>query len=204
MTDSKIKDRSDQEWIWALKAREPQVIEDLWEVLFEYGSYYAFYYNVGEDVGRDAAVEAYQRILKRGLQQYRFQCTFRGYCRVIVVHEVQRLLDPQEKDPVELNEEMIGEEAPSLRRTPSLEVLKRLQPCLDALKDREERVIVLRYFQEADPDKVAQILDITRNYVNVIAYRARRKLRDCLVSRGYKTAADLLTVIRSDLEGHIE
>jgi RNA polymerase sigma factor (sigma-70 family) len=63
---------------------------------------------------------------------------------------------------------------------------------LAQLKAREEKVITLRYFQEADPDQVARHLGITRNYVNVIAYRARRKLRDCLKRRGYEKATDVL------------
>lgn len=192
MKNHKIQARSDQEWIRALKAREPEAIEDLWALLFNYGSYYARYYRIGEDLGRDGAVAAYQRILKRGLQQYAFRCTFRGYCRVIVVNEVRRLLNPQEKDPVELDEEVVGNEAPSLPRASRSEVLQRLEPCLEQLKAQEEKVITLRYFQEADPDRVARHLGITRNYVNVIAYRARRKLRDCLKRRGYKTVTDVL------------
>jgi len=192
MKNHEIQARSDQEWIRALKAREPEALKDLWALLFNYGSYYAYHYGVSEDVGRDAAVEAYQRVLKRGLQQYAFRCTFRGYCRVIVVNEVRRLLNPQEKDPVELDEEVVGNEAPSLPRASRSEVLQRLEPCLEQLKAQEEKVITLRYFQEVDPDRVASHLGITRNYVNVIAYRARRKLRDCLKRRGYKTVTDVL------------
>jgi RNA polymerase sigma factor (sigma-70 family) len=192
MANHKIQDRSDQEWIRALKARDPEAVEDLWALLFNYGSYYAYHYGVSEDVGRDGAVAAYQRILKRGLQQYAFRCTFKGYCRVIAANEVRRLLDPQEKDPVELNEEIVGNEPPSLPRASSSSVLRRLQPCFEQLKAQEEKVITLRYFQEANPDQVARHLGITRNYVNVIAYRARRKLRDCLKRRGYKTVADVL------------
>jgi RNA polymerase sigma factor (sigma-70 family) len=192
MKNRQIQDRSDQEWIRALKARDPEAVEDLWALLFDYGSYYAYYYGTSKDVGRDAAVEAYQRILKRGLQQYAFRCTFKGYCRVIVLNEVRRLLDPQEKDPVELDEEIVGSEALSFPRASSLEVLQRLQPCFEQLKAKEERVITLRYFQESDPDEVARHLGITRNHVNVIAYRARRKLKDCLQRRGYETAADVL------------
>lgn len=186
------KDRSDQEWIRDLKAQEPEAIADLWALLFNYGSYYAYYYNVGKDVGRNAAVEAYQRVLKRGLRQYAFRCSFKGYCRVIVINEVRRQLDPEEKDPVELDEELVGSEAPALPRASSLEVMQRLQPCLDQLKTREEQVITLRYIQEADPDQVARHLGISRNYVNVIAFRARSKLRDCLKRRGYETSSDVL------------
>jgi RNA polymerase sigma factor (sigma-70 family) len=187
-----IEERSDQEWIRALKAGKTEAVQDLWLLLFKYGCYYANYYQVSEDVGRDAAVESYQRVLKRGLEQYAFRCTFKGYCRVIVLNEVRRLLDPEEKDPLELDMEIVGSEAPPLPRAPTSEVMQRLKPCFSKLKTKEKEVINLRYLQELSPEKVAKQLGITRNYVNVLAYRARQKMLDCLKLRGYETLYDLL------------
>jgi DNA-directed RNA polymerase specialized sigma24 family protein len=66
-----------------------------------------------------------------------------------------------------------------------------LQPCLDRLASREHEVIDHLYFEERSPQATADCLDISRNYVNVIAWRARRKLLRCLKRLGYHTAEDV-------------
>jgi RNA polymerase sigma factor (sigma-70 family) len=71
-------------------------------------------------------------------------------------------------------------------------IQKQLQPCLDKLPGREWQILKDIYFNHLEPEAVAKRMGIQRNYVNQLAYRARRKLRDCLEALGYHSANDFL------------
>lgn len=192
-----MKERTDQEWVRLLKQDDRGAVHDLWELLFAYASKLESRYRNLDDPAslvRDAAVQAYRRIRTRGLHQFRFECTFRGYCRVIVVREVLRLARKQLKHQshhAELGDvEMIPDEKAQLASDAS-QVRAHLEPCLDRLTSREREMIDLLYLKENRPQDVADRLAISRNYVNVIAWRARRKLRRCLEERGYFSAGDV-------------
>jgi len=179
-----MPERTDQEWIRLLKQDDPQAVLDLWTLLLAYGRALD-----PDDPGRDAAVQAYWRIKTRGLTQFRFECSFRGYCRRIVTNEVYRR---HKKQPplLELDEELAGEPDPD----PPVDVARlraRLQPCLDQLSAREREIVNLRYSQDQNPEEIAARLGISRNNVNVIAHRAHGKLRRCLEGRGYRTADEV-------------
>jgi len=188
-----MEERTDQEWTRLLKQDDPQAIHDLWKSLFMYGTIAESRYCPTDEVGRDAAVEAYRRIMTRGIYQFRYEGSFLGFCRVIVIHELLRLLRKRGRQlqTEELIEDLHGEIDKRLPTDPR-QVRERLQPCLDQLTPREREVIDLRYFKDHDPAATADLLGITRNYVNVIAHRARLKLQDCLKDQGYLSPADLL------------
>ena len=189
-----MKERTDQEWIRLLKQNDQRTVFDLWEMLFTYGITLARRHRRDDDVGHDAAIEAYRRVRARGVYQFRFECSFRGYCRIIVLNEVRRLMGKQALPATELNEETVGQITAPRPVNPG-ELLARLQPCLAQLTSQEREVIVLRYSEGQDPETIAGRLGISRNYVNVIAHRARRKLRQCLEERGYESAKDVLSVV---------
>ena len=185
-----MKELTDQEWTRRLKQDEPQAVQALWELLFAYGVTLARRDRLDDDIGHDAATEAYNRMRRRGVHLFRFECSFHGYCRKFVVNEVYRLMRKRRLTTVELDEEIIGEEDVLPPADPkSIRAL--IQPCLDRLDPREKDVIELRYYKEHSPARVAERMGITRNYVNVIAKRARDKLRKCLKERGYYSSMDM-------------
>ena len=177
-----MPERTDQEWIRLLKQDDPQAVLDLWALLLSFGHALD-----PDDPGRDAAVQAYWRVRTRGLTQFRFECSFRGYCRRIVTNEVRRRYKKQ-PPLVELDDDLVGKPDPD----PPIDIARlraRLQPCLDQLASRERDIVNLRYSQEQDPEQIATRLGIARG--NVIAHRARSKLRRCLQGRGYRTADEV-------------
>jgi RNA polymerase sigma factor (sigma-70 family) len=182
---------TDQEWIRRLKQDDPQAIQALWELLFTYAVNQARRYRQDEDLGRDAAVEAYSRVRKRGVHQFRFKCSFRGYCSRILANEMLRQMNKPSPSEIELDEELVGtQESPPRIDLKKVRALLRL--CLKRLNHREREVCDLRYKELQAPETIAARLGISRNYVNVIAYRARAKLRQCLEERGYYSSADVL------------
>ena len=191
-----MKERTDQEWVRQLKQNNPDCIKALWEMLFQFADRAAKQRQAPPDMAHDAAIAAYNRIRQRGINQYKYACPFPGYCRVIVVRELLRLyrtIPPPTSEISEENVAVIGQIDPS----PSIalgDVQKRLQPCIDKLPQNIRNVIELLYYKNFDPERAAQELNIRRNYVNQLAHRARKQLRNCLEGLGYLTAGDVFSL----------
>jgi RNA polymerase sigma factor (sigma-70 family) len=161
-------------------------------MLFTYAHNLALRRHQGDDVARDAATAAYERIRSRGVYQFRFECPFRGYCLKIVSNEMYRLQGKRRLLTVELNEEIVGAQDVPLPPANPKDIRALLQPCLDRLNSRDQKAIELLYYEGQNPEAVAERLGTSRNNVNQIAYRARRKLLQCLEERGYHSSTDIL------------
>ena len=195
-----MPERTDQEWIHQLKQNDPQARDDLWQFLFTAGIKLGKIYNMIE-AGRDAPVGAYQRIMQRGLSQYRFKGSFLGYCRVILVNEFRN----RQRDLLNLEKQVLDKDVDELEfsgdedddlldtalRIDDTALLARLQPCLDQLDARERDLLNSRYLENQTPQAVADRLGITRNHINVIVHRACLEVRKCLQERGYLTINDI-------------
>ena len=108
-----------------------------------------------------------------------------------LANELLRLMSNPLPLEVELDEELVStQESPPRIDLKKVRALLRL--CLKRLTHRERQVCDLRYKESQAPETIAALLGISRNYVNVIAYRARAKLRQCLEERGYHSSADVL------------
>lgn len=187
---------SDQDLIQGLKQDDPDSNESLWRMLFKMASAFARYRNIDEDLARDSVVEAYSRIINKGIYQYKFECPFTGYCRRILVNEIYRLLKAGGKEPFadELGDELGSDPGmEDLAPRTSWDVIQqRIQRCMDKLPDQEREVLKLLYFEGLSPQQGAERLRVTRNNVNQLAYRGRKKMKECLSSNGFHTEGDVL------------
>jgi RNA polymerase sigma factor (sigma-70 family) len=191
-----MQERSDQDWIRLIKNGDPQAIEDLCLVLMQYAKT-AVRYRCGDldqvtqdQLAQDAAVQAWRRIASRGVYQFQYRCSFRGYCKKIIANEVLRALHPILRQPTSVDEEVL-ERVAAEPQPDERAIMERLRPCLELLSRREREAFEL-YAQQFEPEEAAQRLNISRNNYNVIAHRCRRKLRHCLEKHGYHTAGDLM------------
>ena len=189
---------SDVEWIQQLKQDTPEAKNELWMGLFKRAIAYARFRQIDNDLARDAAVEAYLRIMNKGIYQFRFQSPFCGYCRRILVNEINRSLKRAGRQPFTEefgdgpeNDLGVEDEAPP---APWEEIQKRIQKCIDNLPTQLREVINMLYFKGLGPEQTADELGITRNYVNVLAHRGRINLRICFKNSGFDTEGDLLSL----------
>ncbi len=182
-----MKKRTNAEWVRALASRDPQAEQELWEVVYRFGILAARYYGQRDDLGQEAAMEGYLEITSTGIYQFKDRGPFEGYCRIIVINKMRDRL-PRAHDPDPLSDDA---PAPDPQTDPQ-DILGKLRPCLKELSTLEQRVIDLVHLHEQDPETVAGQLNITRNYVNVTAYRARKKLKECLNRLGYENSTDML------------
>lgn len=119
-----------------------------------------------------------------------------GTCRQMVIDQRRtqqrrtRILDTFRADlPVGSDEsglrvfETAGA-AESDRRLGSLE--PRLQPCLEALPERERSVLLLTFYAERPAKEIAEQFAISEGNVRVIRHRGLTRLRDC-ISREART-----------------
>ena len=186
-------ERTDQEWIHQIKQEDQDAMTELWTKLFTWGHQITKRYQQDEELGRNAAVAAFWRIRERGVYQYSFRGPFLGFCRRILVNEANRRMKPTPHlDEIE-KAHNIGEFDPE-SKVDQATVQARLKPCLEELKAREQEILTLLYIHEKTPQDAADELGIARNNTNVIAYRARQKLHNCLKKQGYQSSADLLSL----------
>ncbi|MFC0308686.1 sigma-70 family RNA polymerase sigma factor [Gallibacterium trehalosifermentans] len=59
-----------------------------------------------------------------------------------------------------------------------------LQCCLERLPQQQARVFMMREFMEFSSDEICFHEEISTSNLNVLLYRARLKLQDCLVKKG--------------------
>ncbi len=59
----------------------------------------------------------------------------------------------------------------------------RLRACVDRLCDTQKAVVTLRLLEERRGEDVAEVLGISRGYVDVLLHRAKASLRVCMTER---------------------
>jgi RNA polymerase sigma factor (sigma-70 family) len=187
--------QTDQDRVRSLKQDDPQAVKQLWELLYIRGKNLARRYRQEPDMGSEAAIAAYLRIRTRGVYQFRFACPFEAYCQTILVREMLRLIkknSPHGMTEEEWQHKMLGALAELPTFVDAAALGRLLKPCLEQLSVRAQKVLALRYEEEQEPQVVADDLGLKRNYVNQIAFTARRRVRDCLQRRGYQSINDML------------
>lgn len=192
-----MTERSDQEWVRQLKQEDPQAIQDLWILVFTVASSEARYRYRGadpEDMAHQAAINAYQKLRRSGIHSFRFDCSFRWFCKVVVIRELYRLMGKNQQDTAELDEGAVGADGVPRVLADAERIRARLQSCIDELPDRKQQVIKLLYGEDKSPQTVAELLGIERNNVNKLAHDARIKLRECLGRQGFDSSDDVLTL----------
>lgn len=192
---------TDPEWVRQLKQENEQALQTLWELLYRTAIKLGWRYNCSEQDATDVALSAYDKVLTSGLNQFRFESKFTTFCYTIVVREMSK---KAKKLSLRDSRELSIDGNPYLEYTLSTPerspianitvVHDRLAQCLQRLKEIEQQVINHIYLAGQTPEQVAQELQMTRNYVNVVAHRARLKLHHCLVSLGYHTVSEVLSL----------
>ncbi len=133
----------------------------------------------------DATSEAFMRS-HRSLDSYDSAQSFRTWLLSIAAHHCidqlrrrsteQRIFDPSEFDP-----EQHSTPSPTpLHQRLRAEVREQIFDGLCALPDRYRAPLVLRYFADFDYDEIGAVMDVTRNQVATLLYRAKRRLREQL------------------------
>lgn len=182
--------RTDHEWVRLLKQDDPDAQDALWHMLYQDGVTIANRFGRSQDDGRQAAIQTYEKIMQRGIHQFRFQSTLRSYCWTILTRELYRNTR-NELDLTRLASDPPANPNPHAHYDPD-RVWQRLAPCLKRLSPNRRRVFELVDVEGLAPAEAAAQLDMKRNNVNQLAARARRDLRTCLEQRGFKTSDDVL------------
>ncbi|MDP3911895.1 MAG: sigma-70 family RNA polymerase sigma factor [Gemmatimonadales bacterium] len=71
------------------------------------------------------------------------------------------------------------------------QAMKMLEECLERLPERRRAAFVLREVEQLDVDEVCNVLEVSRNNLRVLLFRARNALRECLESKGIEGSADV-------------
>lgn len=130
----------------------------------------------------DAAQECFLRA-QRGEASYDPAQPFRPWLLALVSHHCIDVLRRRSREgrlfsAADLEAGDLGDPGPSpLAVALDAEQRARLLGAIDALPDKYRVPLVLRYFQELDYASLAEALDVTRDHVGVLLFRARRQLR---------------------------
>lgn len=79
-----------------------------------------------------------------------------------------------------------------LSRLARKEVRELLAGCLEELPERQRQVFELRDVEQLSSEEACNVLGVTANYVGVLLYRARNRLRECLEQKGIRRSADVV------------
>jgi RNA polymerase sigma-70 factor (ECF subfamily) len=70
------------------------------------------------------------------------------------------------------------------------ETMRHLAECLEGLSDRQRLAFALRELNEQSPEEVCKVLEVSRNNLGVLIFRARNRLRECLEQKGFEGSSD--------------
>lgn len=137
---------------------------------------------LGDEAGGDAVQEVFLRA-RRGFDRYDPERPFKPWVLSVASHHCidqlrrlareARIFEPRDLDPSDL-----GAPGPSpLRHALVSERRARVLEAIDGLPHKYRLPLVLRYFEELDHAAIAEILDVTRNQVATLLFRAKRRLR---------------------------
>jgi RNA polymerase sigma factor (sigma-70 family) len=178
----------DQEWIRLLKQGDENALDRLFKVLYEISVKICKSRGQDEQVAYDVAAKAYDRIMAKGIISFDFRSKFTTFCYTVVSHELYRIFRKYEREQA-LPDDDQEKAVESTRADQIIEILK---ICLDKLDERERICILNYYIKEDDPVDIAVMLGISRIHVNVINHKVRFLLKQCLESRGYMNASDVM------------
>lgn len=71
------------------------------------------------------------------------------------------------------------------------QALEWLNDCLETLPERRRVAFLLREIEQLHPDEICNILDVSRNNLGVLLFRARNALRECMELKGIHGSADI-------------
>lgn len=178
---------ADQDWVRQLKQGDETAKNRLWQFLHHRRLIYLQYNRGDEETLSEATVQAYNNIMDKGIQQYRGDGSFEGYCHRTfenAVRSLQRKQNKQREQPLSETEHTNDEADPPA--TFNL-MMTRLQPCLDKLNDRQRQIFAL-LLERVGTAVGAEQLNIQRNHFSVLTHRLREALQKCLDGRGFATA----------------
>jgi RNA polymerase sigma-70 factor (ECF subfamily) len=133
----------------------------------------------------DAVSEVFLRA-HRALESYDTARPLRNWLLSIAAHHCvdrlrrrsseQRLFPPGDLEP-----DQFATPGPSpLQQRLRAETRREVLDAIDALPDRYRAPIVLRYFADFDYAAIAEALEVSRNQVSTLLFRAKRQLREQL------------------------
>ncbi len=70
------------------------------------------------------------------------------------------------------------------------EILRHLSECLEGLSARQRLAFALREIEGQSPEEVCKALEVSRNNLGVLMFRARNRLRECLEQKGFEGSSD--------------
>ena len=146
---------------------------------------------VNEQDAEDAVQEVFARVLDR-IGQFRYEASFSSWLKVLATNVCRDMLRKRKRRPTEsfenlntFDETEIGVRNSSVSQEEELimkELLENLKEKISLLKEKHQRLIVLRYIDGLSYKKIAQILECSEAQVKSRLHQARRKLRSACQS----------------------
>ena len=133
----------------------------------------------------DAAGEVFLNA-RRAWDRYDAKRPFRPWLLAIAGNHCidqlrRRGIEGQLFDPRDFSTDDLAAPGPSpLQTLVRAEERTRIQAAIDALPAKYRLPLVLRYFGELEYDAIAEVLEVTRNQVGTLLFRAKRRLRERL------------------------
>ena len=118
----------------------------------------------------------------RVLRSFRWQCSFETWLRVLVRTVAVRSVRRKRIDPKDVPAPAAT--PPPLERLLSDERARTVREALDALPDRERRVLTMFFIDGRPYQEIASALNLPMGTIATVLARTREKLKDLLKAKG--------------------
>lgn len=183
---------TDQEWVRLIKQDDPTALKELWAYLYKIAIYKCNDVMIAEDIVSDTL----HLIRTERIYKYRFQGSFHGYCRTILVRAIYRVRAENKRKlqfEIPLFEETLDSTIEQIELKQDQNTVRaKMMPCLKKLNRREYDSLMILYEHDLVPEVGARKLKVSRNNFNQIAHRARKKMERCLKLLGHSSTDEFI------------
>ena len=127
-----------------------------------------------EDLTEEVFLRCFQMVLQKSEKNKNFRALVYTIARNLVIDSYRAKKTEIDIDNLEISSNTVWNPEETLEKS---QLSKILSEAIKDLRPNLKEVIILRYILEFDTDEIAEIMDITTNYVRVLQYRALQSLK---------------------------
>ena len=135
-----------------------------------------------DEIGaEEIATEVLVDFIFRRVHELRHDGAAASYLKLMAVRRAVRMRDQLHRFSGELNEDVPGQEVPSILDTVEAgTLLPRLAACLEKLSAKSRKALQLRYGEEMTTERIGNLLGCSKQYVGRLIRNSLLFLRDCI------------------------
>ena len=127
-----------------------------------------------EDLTEEVFLRCFQVVMEKTEKNKNFRALVYTIARNLIIDSYRANKNEIDIDNIEISSNEVWNPEETLEKS---QLSKLLSEAIKDLRPNLQEVIILRYVLELDTDEIAEIMDISHNYVRVLQYQALQSLK---------------------------